>query len=250
MDSSRQQTDYARQNDPQFATTHWSVVLAACGGEDSTSQQALAELCQAYWYPVYAYVRRRVSDVHQAQDLTQGFFAGLLERRTIGTADPNRGRFRAFLLTACKRFLVNEWHKAHAVKRGGAQRRLSLDFESGKSKYVAAAVDTLTPERLYEREWAIALLARVIEQLKEEFSNKDKLLRFHQLKQFISGSHSPEAYVTAGQSLGISAGAVKVAAHRLRERYRELLRREVAQTVDGPQEVDDEISSLFEVLGS
>ncbi|HJN12640.1 MAG: sigma factor [Pirellulaceae bacterium] len=217
--------------------------------EDSGSQQALAELCQAYWYPVYAYVRRRVSDVHEAQDLTQEFFARLLEKGAIGLADPSRGRFRAFLLTACKRFLVNQWHKARAVKRGGGQIPLSLDFESGESKYVVEAVDSLTAERLYERQWALALLARVMERLREEFVNKNEVLHFEQLKQFISGSKGTEAYGAAADALDISEGAVKVAAHRLRARYRDLLRSKIAQTVEEPQEVDDEIRSLFEVLG-
>ncbi|MAD80656.1 MAG: RNA polymerase subunit sigma-24 [Planctomycetaceae bacterium] len=249
MVSSGQQEEPDRQSVSQFATTHWSLVLAAGEREDSGSQQALAELCQAYWYPVYAYVRRRVSDVHEAQDLTQEFFARLLEKDSIGLADPSRGRFRAFLLTACKRFLVNQWHKARAAKRGGGQIPLSLDFESGESKYVVEAVDSLTAERLYERQWALALLARVMERLREEFVNKNKVLHFEQLKQFISGSKGTEAYGAAADALGISEGAVKVAAHRLRARYRDLLRYEIAQTVEEPKEVDDEIRSLFEVLG-
>jgi RNA polymerase sigma-70 factor (ECF subfamily) len=194
-------------------------------------------------------VRRRVSDVHEAQDLTQEFFARLLEKGAIGLADPSRGRFRAFLLTACKRFLVNQWHKARAVKRGGGQIPLSLDFESGESKYVVEAVDSLTAERLYERQWALALLARVMERLREEFVNKNEVLHFEQLKQFISGSKGTEAYGAAADALDISEGAVKVAAHRLRARYRDLLRSKIAQTVEEPQEVDDEIRSLFEVLG-
>jgi RNA polymerase sigma-70 factor (ECF subfamily) len=249
MDSSEQQKKSVPPSDHQFATTHWSLVLAAGGREDSDSRQALAELCQTYWYPVYAYVRRRVSDVHEAQDLTQAFFARLLEKHTIESADPSRGRFRGFLLTACKRFLVNEWHKDRTVKRGGGQIPLSLDFESGESKYAVEPVDTLTAERLYERQWALALLARVMERLKEEFVNKDKALHFEQLKQFISGSKGVDAYEAAADALGISAGAVKVAAHRLRGRYRDLLRSEIAQTVEEPEEIDDEIRSLFEVLG-
>ena len=247
VDSSGEQS--VRSNDSQFATTNWSLVLAAGRRGDSVSQQALAELCQTYWYPVYAYVRRRVSDEHEAQDLTQAFFARLLEKQSIAAADASRGRFRAFLLTACKRFLVNEWHKARAAKRGGGQVPLSLDFEKGESKYVVEAIDTLTAERLYERQWAIALLARVMERLRTEFENKDKLEHFEQLKQFISGSKPTEAYLSAAGALGITDNAVKVAAHRLRSRYRDLLRSEVAQTVQEPHEVDDEIRSLFEVLG-
>jgi RNA polymerase sigma-70 factor (ECF subfamily) len=144
---------------------------------------------------------------------------------------------------------VNQWHKARAVKRGGGQIPLSLDFESGESKYVVEAVDSLTAERLYERQWALALLARVMERLREEFVNKNEVLHFEQLKQFISGSKGTEAYGAAADALDISEGAVKVAAHRLRARYRDLLRSKIAQTVEEPQEVDDEIRSLFEVLG-
>jgi RNA polymerase sigma-70 factor (ECF subfamily) len=249
MDSCGQQDEPVQQSAPQFATTQWSLVLAA-GGEDSGSKQALAELCQAYWYPVYAYVRRRVSESHEAQDLTQEFFTRLLEMHSIENADPSRGRFRAFLLTACKRFLVNEWHKNRAVKRGGGQITLSLDFESGESKYNIEAVDTLTAERLFERQWAIALLARVMERLRKKFVNKEKVNHFDQLKRFISGSKGAEAYRATADKLGISEAAVKVAAHRLRGHYRDLLRSEISQTVDGPDEVDDEIRSLFEILGS
>jgi RNA polymerase sigma factor (sigma-70 family) len=250
MDSSSPQKEPVRQNVSQFATTNWSLVLAAGGREDSGSRKALAELCEAYWYPVYAYVRRRVPDVHEAQDLTQEFFARLLEEHSIEPADPSRGRFRSFLLTTCKRFLVNEWHKARTAKRGGGQLPLSLDFESGESKYIVEAVDTLTAERLYERQWALALLARVMERLREEFLKKRKESHFEHLKQFISGSKGAEAYRAAADALGISEGAVKVAAHRLRTQYRDLLRSEIGQTVEEPEEVDDEIRSLFEVLGS
>jgi RNA polymerase sigma factor (sigma-70 family) len=249
MNSSDQNAEPVRQK-AAFATTRWSLVLAAGERDNSTSPEALAELCQSYWYPLYAYVRRRIGDVHEAQDLTQAFFQQFLEKHAISAADPNRGRFRAFLLTACKRFLINEWHKDRAEKRGGFRKRLSLDFDLGESKYALEAIETENPERLYEQQWAITLLARVLEKLRTEFEAKQKPAHFEQLKQFLSGSKKTEAYAQAALELGISAGALKVAAHRLRTRYRELLRFEIAQTVENPNEVDDEIKSLFAILGS
>ena len=232
-----------------FATTRWSLVIAAGEQDDPASEKALAELCQAYWYPVYAYVRRRLGDVHEAQDLTQAFFERLLEKQTFRTADPSRGRFRAFLLTACKRFLINEWHKDRAAKRGGSVAQLSLDFPAGESRYSLEPVDTLTAERVFEQQWAITLLARVLEQLKDECTAKGKGEHFEQLKPFLSGTKSAEAYEVAATGLGISLGATKVAAHRLRARYRELLRSEIAQTLHRPDELEDEIRNLFAVLG-
>ncbi len=233
-----------------FATTRWSLVLTAGEQDDSVSEKALAELCQAYWYPIYAYVRRRLGDVHEAQDLTQAFFGQLLEKQTFRTADPNRGRFRAFLLTACKRFLINEWHKNRAAKRGGSTTQLSLDFPAGESWYSLEPADTLTAERVFERQWAITLLGRVLEQLKVECIAKGKGDHFEQLKPFLSGTKSAEVHDAAATALGISSGAAKVAAHRLRTRYRELLRNEIAQTLDRPDGVEDEIHNLFAVLGT
>lgn len=234
-------------HDP-FATTRWSLVVAA-RGTDEASSAALAELAQAYWYPIYAYVRRRTPDVHTAQDLTQSFFQRLLEKNTMAAADQERGRFRAFLLTACKRFLTNEHQKAHAVKRGGGVSHVSLDFELGESKYGTQAVDTLTPDRLFEQQWAMTLLARVLERLEQEMNAKGKGDQFVHLRRLLAGSGRTAAVSGVAGELGLSEGAVKVAAHRLRQRYRELLREEIGQTVADPDEVDDEIRSLFAVLG-
>jgi RNA polymerase sigma factor (sigma-70 family) len=233
----------------EFATTHWSVVLAAGGRIAPAASQALEQLCEGYWYPVYAYVRRRVPDVHKAQDLTQAFFEQLLERRTLEAADPERGRFRAFLLTACKRFLINEWHKDRAAKRGGGRPPLSFDFDSGESKLSLVAADTLTPEELYDQKWAITLLERVMDQLRAEYAAKQRLAHFETLKNYLAGSPQDASFRAAAQALGISEATAKVAAHRMRKRYRELLRGEIAQTVERPEEVDDEIRELFNVLG-
>jgi RNA polymerase sigma-70 factor (ECF subfamily) len=241
--------DDSPQRRDDFATTHWSVVLAAGDRGAPASSQALAELCECYWYPLYAYVRRRVSDVHEAQDLTQAFFEKILERGTFAAADPERGRFRAFLLTACKRFLINEWHKDHAAKRGGARQLLSLDFESGESKLSLVASDTRSPEQLYDEKWAITLLERVMDQLRGEYAAKQRLAHFETLKHYLAGSPAGADYAQAARAIGISETNAKVAVHRMRKRYRELLRSEIAQTVERPEDVDEEIRELFNVLG-
>ena len=234
----------------EFATTHWSLVLAAADRERPDASAALAQLCETYWYPLYVYVRRRVTDVHEAQDFTQAFFERLIEQRPFETADPDRGRFRAFLLTACKRFLINEWHKDRAAKRGGGRRALSLDFDSGESKLSLVADEALTAEQLYEQQWAITLLERVMEQLRAEYAAKQRLRHFEMLKPFLAGSPERAGYAEAARTLGISETTAKVAAHRMRNRYRELLRAEIAQTVRRPEDVDDEIRDLFAVLGA
>lgn len=231
----------------RFGTTHWSLVLTAGEHRGVESEQALSELCEAYWYPIYAYVRRRTASVHQAQDLTQAFFQRLLEQQSIAAADPERGRFRAFLITACRRFLVNEWHKEHAAKRGGGVCLLSLDLQAGESRYAVEPADAETPEQLFERQWALTLLARVLDALRQEHVAKGKAEYFEVLKPFLSGAGG--RYDEAAAKLGVSTGAVKVAAHRLRSRFRELLRSEIAGTLQNPQDVDDEIRQLFTVLG-
>jgi RNA polymerase sigma-70 factor (ECF subfamily) len=232
-----------------FATTHWSLVLAAGDRKNPDASDALARLCESYWYPLYVFVRRQVGDVHEAQDFTQAFFARLLEQRPFEAADPARGRFRAFLLTACKRFLINEWHKDRAAKCGGGRRPFSLDFDSGESKYSLVAIDPTTAEQLYDRQWAMILLERVMERLRSEYSAKDRLRHFETLKQFLAGSSQGASYAAAARALGISETNAKVAAHRMRQRYREMLRAEIAQTVQRSDEIDDEIRDLFVVLG-
>jgi len=232
-----------------FATTHWSLILAAGDPKNPAASEAMARLCESYWYPLYVFVRRQVNDVHEAQDFTQAFFTRLLEQRPFETADPDRGRFRAFLLTACKRFLINEWHKDRAAKRGGGRRPLSLDFNSGESRYSLVAVDPTTAERLYDQQWAITLLERVLEQLRLEYSAKERMPHFETLKNFLAGSPQGASYAEAARTLGISETNAKVAAHRMRKRYRELLRAEIAQTVQRSDEIDGEIRDLFAVLG-
>jgi DNA-directed RNA polymerase specialized sigma24 family protein len=190
-----------------FATTQWSIVLAAGDLDRQGSDEALAQLCETYWYPLYVYVRRRVDNVHEAQDLTQTFFTCLLEKQMIARADPSRGRFRAFLLIALKNFLTNEWGKAHAAKRGGGKAKLSLDFDAGESQYRIEPFHELTPEKLYERRWVLTLLDQVLETLQIELSEAGKLQYFEQFKGVLTGEATSDDYTQAAAALGITPPA-------------------------------------------
>ena len=201
-----------------------------------------------YWYPLYAYVRRRVADVNEAQDLTQAFFAELLEKNYVGSATPDRGRFRAFLLTALKHYLSKQWEKARAQKRGGGRVPISLDFQSADSSLSIEPESGLTPEQLYDQQWAIALLGQIMERLKREFSEAGKAQQFEELKGFVIGDHAGNSYAQAAARLNLTEAAARKAGSRMRQRYRELLREEIAQTVSSPEEVDDEIRNLFTTL--
>jgi RNA polymerase sigma-70 factor (ECF subfamily) len=236
------------QGGSAFYTTQWSVVLAA-GRESPDSHQALAALCEGYWQPLYAYVRRRVADVHRAQDLTQEFFAQLLERDVVAVAQPERGRFRNFLLTALQNFLINEANKARTVKHGGEHRVLSLDFAACDSRPSLEPLDQWTPERLYERQWVITLLEQVLQRLRCECEASRKAEQFERLKGLLGGPPPDDSLAAAAAELGLSAEATRQVAHRLRRRYRELLREEVARTVADPSEVDDELKTLFAAIG-
>ncbi len=239
-----------RQNAPQFATTHWSLVVSAGSPDEPAAQRALSELCNAYWYPLYAYVRRRVDDVHDAQDLTQAFFSHLLEQQTIARADPTRGRFRAFLLTALKNFLAGEWQKGRARKRGGGRAILSLDFDSGESRYQIEPADHLTPEKLYEQRWVLTLLDHVLDRLQVEMVETGRRQYFEQLKTAITGDATAHEYEQAGRALGITAAAAKQAGYRMRKRYRQLFRLEVLRTLADGGDVDDEILQISEILAN
>ena len=232
-----------------FETTHWSLVLRAAHREDRDADAAMGTLCERYWYPLYAYVRRRVADAHEAQDLTQEFFAQFLEKQYLAVADPQRGRFRCFLLASLKHFLANEWNRAHAQKRGGGRRRLSLDLECGESRLRLEPSHDLTPERLFERQWVLTLLDLVMRRLQGEYEASAKAEQFERLKGVLTGDRERLPYATLAAELGVSEEAARQAASRLRKRYRELLRAEVAQTLAEPADVDDEIRNLFEVLG-
>jgi len=225
-------------------------VLGAGRPGSQEAAAALAALCQRYWYPLYAYVRRRVRDVSEAQDLTQEFFARLLEKNTLAAASRERGRFRAFLLGAMKNFLANEWDKAKALKRGGGRPPISLALDTAESKLSLEPAHDLTPEKIYEREWALTLLELVVERIDAEYVAAGKARQFTLLKPALAGHRAAIDYSAAASALEISDEAVRQAAHRLRRRYREILREELLQTVADPAEVDDEIRALFTTLGS
>jgi RNA polymerase sigma-70 factor (ECF subfamily) len=230
-----------------FATTRWSLVAAAQDPAAPESRQALADLCAAYWYPVYAYVRRSGHDHHQAQDLTQAFFARLLEKNDLADADRTRGRFRSFLLTACQHFLANQHDYEKAKKRGGGRSHVALDFEDADHRYAREPAHDDTPERLFDRRWALDLLDRALTELRGEYEESGRGKLFDALKGTLTGG--AEAYADLAQSLDMTEGAVKVAVHRLRQRYRDRLRAAIAETVERPEDVDDEVRDLFASLG-
>ena len=229
----------------RFDTTHWSVVLAA--GDDGTagSRRALATLCETYWYPLYAYLRRQGHSAEDAQDLTQGFFQQVLEKGTVEQANPDRGRFRSFLLTSLKHYVTNEWDKQRARKRGGGTPHVSLELENAEGRYQLEPPDDTTPEKVFDRRWALTLLDNILGTLRAEFVRDDKEAVFDRLKVFLGGGSSDESYASVGRALDMSNGAVKVAVHRLRCRYRDLLRQEIAQTVTSPEETEAEIRHLW-----
>jgi RNA polymerase sigma-70 factor (ECF subfamily) len=229
----------------RFASTHWSVVLAAGQRRSAESQEALATLCRVYWYPLYAYARRQLSRPDDAQDLTQEFFARLLEKDYLRAADPKRGKFRSFLLTAFKHFLANERDRANAQKRGGNRKQVPLDFQDGESRYLREPADRATPETLYERRWALTLLEQTLAQLRQEFTAAGKQKAFEALKETLTGDGPPRPYAQVAAELGMTEQAVKVAVHRLRRRYQELLRAAIAQTVPAEDAIDDELRDLF-----
>lgn len=237
-----------RSSAARFATTHWSIVLAAGRTSSPDSRRALTRLCETYWYPTYAYVRRRGHSREKAQDLTQEFFLRLLEKDVLQAADPMRGKFRSFLLASFNNFLANERRDARARKRGGGHVHLSLDFQSAEDRYQFEPVDQLTPERIYERRWAMTLLERALSRLRSEHVRVGKCDHFDELKVFLGGEGQRVSYKEIAEKLAMTEGAVKVSVHRLRRRCRELLRAEIAQTVAGPEEVDEELRYLFSAL--
>jgi len=243
------QSDHAGLQAPwRFASTRWSLVAAAGQGGSPEAQQALAVLCQVYWYPLYAYARRRFARAEDAQDLTQEFFAQLLEKDYLQAADLNRGKFRSFLLTAFKNFLSKERDRANAQKRGGGRRILPLDIQAGEKRYHLEPPDHGTPESIYERRWALTLLEQALTLLRQEFANAGKQKLFESLKGTLTGDSSTEPYSRIAEKLGMTEQAVKVAVHRMRQRYKELLRGEIAQTVAADEEIDDELRDLFNAV--
>lgn len=233
-----------------FATTSWSVVVAAQDPVAPAAQEALATLCRGYWYPIYAYIRRQGHAADQAEDLTQEFFTRLLEKDFLAAVDRAKGRFRSFLLAACSHFLANERDRARAWKRGGRCRFVSLDFASAEARYRNEPFHALTPEKLFARRWGLTLLDQVLARLRDDFAGKGKGQLFDRLRVCLLGEKDMVSYTRVSQELGMTPGAVRVAVHRLRKQFRELLRAEIARTVHDPDHVEDEIRDLFAALGS
>ncbi len=233
-----------------FATTSWSMVLDAAGSSGSQTTSALANLCQTYWYPLYAFIRRKGYSSSDAEDLTQSFFVELLDRDRLAVTDRGRGRFRTFLLACLDNFLKNQRRHAEAAKRGGGRQILSLDFEAAENQYHGMEpFHEWTPERVFDRTWAMAVLKQVLESLQQQYTDSGKGQLFDALRDHIAGGSSP-AYQKVAEELGMKEGAVKVAVHRLRERYGQQLRLQVARTLDEPEQVNEELRYLFEALAS
>jgi RNA polymerase sigma-70 factor (ECF subfamily) len=234
----------------RFPTTQWSRVLSAGDPDAPLARQSLAELCAAYWYPLYAFIRRRGHDPEQAKDLTQDFFARALEKGLLAEADPTRGRFRSFLRAVCAAFLANRRDWEHAQKRGGGRTALPIDAADAEGQYARELADGLTPERIFDRSWALTLLGRVLARLGREYDEAGKATTFEALRGALDGDEVAVSYAAVAARLGTTEGAARVAAHRLRRRYGELLRQEIAATLADPAQVDDEIRDLFASLGA
>lgn len=234
--------------DQPFVTTHWSVVIRASRPDAPEAVAALSELCRTYWYPLYAYARRHGCDLHAAQDLTQGFFGRLVEKNFLGVADRRRGRFRWFLLTAFKCFLANEWDRSQALKRGGGREIVSFDAMEAEERYRHEPEDTGGADLQYDRQWASDLLQHARRQLRLEYAAARRETRFDVLEAYLPGGEPTRSQAEVGEILGLTEGSVKQEVFRLRRRFGELLREAVSRTVANPEDVDDEISYLIDVL--
>jgi RNA polymerase sigma factor (sigma-70 family) len=240
--------DSAPGGSPVFATTRWTVVLTARDKALPQSEEALESLCRIYWYPLYAYLRRLGHSTADAQDLTQEFFARLLAKEWLASADREKGRFRTFLVVALKRFLANEWDRVHREKRGGHAFHFPLDTELAEARYQSEAAIDLTADRIYERRWALTLLENTMNRLREEFRQAGKPDEFVRLKVFLTADKSAIPYADVARDLGTSEGAARVAVHRLRRRFREVFREEVAHTVAVAEDVNEELRHLLGAL--
>ena len=235
-------------NGSRFDTTRWSLVLTAAGRDSSDARRALATLCETYWYPLYAYVRRQGYPAPDAQDLTQAFFARLLEKHDVEDARRDRGRFRSFLLASLRHFLLNEAQSRRTLKRGGGDVPLSLDLETAEGRYLGEPIDRCTPETIFDRRWALTVLDRVLLRLRRQAIDSGKVAELDALKACLTGEIPHGSYRALGHELGLTEGAVKVAVHRLKRRFQRLLREEIAQTVLSSDAIDEEIQYLFSAL--
>jgi RNA polymerase sigma-70 factor (ECF subfamily) len=233
-----------------FSTTHWSVVLNARDAANPAADEAMERLCQTYWYPLYCYVRKRGRRPEEAEDLTQEFFARLLAKNYLRSLDRQKGKFRWFLLAAIEHFLANDWRRDQCQKRGGGRRVISLDEHLAERRFEMEPADTMAPDRIFERRWAAALLDQAMQRLRGEFALAGKAEVFEMLSVFLSEGRAEITHAQAGAKLGMTEGAVNVAVHRLRKRYGELVREEVAHTVSSPEQVDEELRFLMSSLSA
>lgn len=232
----------------RFATTHWSVILAAGDSSSQRHEQALSTLCQTYWFPLYAYLRRQGHKAHQAEDYTQAFFAQILEKNYLCDIKRKPAKFRSFLLMALKRFIADQQCRARAVKRGGGHKMLSLNFEGAESQYALEPASELSPEKVFDKSWVLTLLEQTMTRLETELAGMNKQKLFEILKVYLAGKEVSIPYRDLAVQLDMTEGAVKAAVYRLRRRYREILRDEIAQTVTTGDQIDDEIRGLFATL--
>jgi RNA polymerase sigma factor (sigma-70 family) len=233
----------------RFATTSWSIVVAARDADSGLAHEALATLCSTYWYPLYAYIRRHGHSPQEAEDLTQDFFACLVEKDFLASVDRSKGKFRSFLLAACGHFLANEHDRARAWKRGGRSTVVSFDFASAEARYGKEPFHTLTPEKLFARRWGLTLLDRVLTRLREDYVARNKGMLFDRLRVCLLGNQEKIPYAQVSQDLGMTPAALRVAVHRLRQQFQEVLRDEIGRTVDNPDQIEEEIRDLFACLG-
>ncbi len=233
----------------RFQTTRWSMVLSARDGDAKEAREALAALCATYWYPLYAFVRRKGHDNEAAEDLVQGFFTRLLEKGDLAAVEREKGKFRSFLMAACTHYLANQADHDRAKKRGSGQSPISIDWQAAEGRYICEPSHTFTPERLFERQWALALLENVLKSLEAEMTRAGKGRQFEVLRPALLGGAERTPYVKIAAELGLTEEAARAAAHRLRRRYREIIREEVALTLDDSADLDEEIRSLFTSLG-
>ncbi|HXI14425.1 MAG TPA: sigma-70 family RNA polymerase sigma factor [Thermoanaerobaculia bacterium] len=234
----------------RFATTQWTLVLAAGKRGSPEAEEALARLCSLYWYPIFAFVRRHGHSLEEAQDLTQSFFTRLIEKEDFAAADRDRGRFRTFLLTACQHFLLNEHDRRHAIKRGGHSAAIPIDIATAEERYQRSLMHAETPERLYQRQWCLTLLASVLDTVQGNYRSAGNDRLFERLRGFLTMDDAAGTHADAADDLGMTPAAVKVAVHRLRRRYRDALLRRVAETVDSDEAIDDEIRYLLKTVGA
>ena len=231
-----------------FATTHWSLVLRAKGGDETAAAAALSSLCQVYWAPLYAFLRRSGHSSHDAEDLVQAFFAKFLQDDFLGDVSQNRGRFRSFLLAALRNFVANHWRESNRIRRGGGQMKILLDVPEQEAICQQEMALIENPERIFDRRWAQTVVQSAAKRLQDEYSKSGRGNIHHQLQGFLGREGSAEDYQTAGKKLKIAPGAISVAVHRLRHRYRDCIRQEIADTVERPEEIDAEMRYLLELL--